>query len=246
MFKDLLSSRLIQAGLAFFVLVVGGSLLYSWHVQRTTEKEMARHARFLQGLQNQNETRLAEIVIVENGNETAESVHTPTERATNIAKDTETPVLPRDSESFEAMGAFLPADVGTEETLAEEVPVSPYGFGPYPEVPEDLPLMEPRSFDWTGKNEQDELVMRVMIKAWTEGDRSFRGAKMVDGKVLLYVPNTAHFRYRETTTEDGSVVRTRVLAVAPDIELPKEFHPGVRVLHFDEAAIDPYEYLDLL
>lgn len=37
MLRDLLSSRLIQGGLVFFVLVVGGSLLYSWHVHRATE-----------------------------------------------------------------------------------------------------------------------------------------------------------------------------------------------------------------
>ncbi len=40
MFNQLLSSRLIQAGFAFCVIVVGG-LLYSWHAQRMTEKEMA-------------------------------------------------------------------------------------------------------------------------------------------------------------------------------------------------------------
>ena len=33
MFRDLLSSRLIQVGLVFFVLVVGGSLLYSWQTR---------------------------------------------------------------------------------------------------------------------------------------------------------------------------------------------------------------------
>ena len=32
MLRDLLSSRWFQGGFAFFVLCVGGSLLYSWHV----------------------------------------------------------------------------------------------------------------------------------------------------------------------------------------------------------------------
>ena len=47
MFGDLLSRRMIQAGLVFFVLVVGSSLLYSWHVHRTTEAELARHNRLV-------------------------------------------------------------------------------------------------------------------------------------------------------------------------------------------------------
>ena len=42
MFRDLLSSRLIQAGLAFFVIVVGGGLLYRWHAHRTTEAEFGK------------------------------------------------------------------------------------------------------------------------------------------------------------------------------------------------------------
>lgn len=33
MFHNLLSSRLIQVGIVFFFLVVGGSLLYNWHVR---------------------------------------------------------------------------------------------------------------------------------------------------------------------------------------------------------------------
>ena len=41
MFRDLLSSRLIQGGIVFFVLVVGGSLLYSWHVRRATGRNLA-------------------------------------------------------------------------------------------------------------------------------------------------------------------------------------------------------------
>ena len=52
MYRDLLSNRGFQGGLAFFLLCVGGSLLYSWHIQRTTESDMARHDRFLQALEN--------------------------------------------------------------------------------------------------------------------------------------------------------------------------------------------------
>ena len=42
MFRGLLSSRLIQIGLVFFVVVVGGSLLYSWQTRRATVAEFTR------------------------------------------------------------------------------------------------------------------------------------------------------------------------------------------------------------
>ena len=41
MFKDLLSSRWIQGGLVFFIVVLSGSQLYSWHVRRTAPLESA-------------------------------------------------------------------------------------------------------------------------------------------------------------------------------------------------------------
>ena len=149
------------------------------------------------------------------------------------------------SEQIDIADDFLPDDITSEEVPTEKVSVSPYGFGPYPEIPKDFPLMEPRPFDWKGKDLEAELVMRVMIKAHTEGKIFGGAAVMIDGKVLLLYPNTAYFRYRETTTDDGSVVSTRVFATHPNIEVPDNLHPNVRVLHFDEAGIDPYEYLDL-
>ena len=56
MFRDLLSSRLILGGLVFFVLVIGGSLLYSWHALRTTESDMERHDRFFAGTRETERT----------------------------------------------------------------------------------------------------------------------------------------------------------------------------------------------
>ena len=47
MLGDFLSHRAIQARLALFALCVGRSLLYSRHVHRTTETELAQHERFL-------------------------------------------------------------------------------------------------------------------------------------------------------------------------------------------------------
>jgi len=52
MFRDLFSSRLIQAGLAFFVVVVVGSLLYSWHARRTTESEFGKRPQAVSPIVN--------------------------------------------------------------------------------------------------------------------------------------------------------------------------------------------------
>ena len=60
MFRDMLSgSRALLFGLVFFVLVVGGSLLYSWHVHRTTEAESLRADDVVSERENRNETSTA-------------------------------------------------------------------------------------------------------------------------------------------------------------------------------------------
>ncbi|MDE0017064.1 MAG: hypothetical protein OXU51_12805 [Candidatus Poribacteria bacterium] len=159
MFRDLLSSRMIQGGLAFFVLVVGGSLFYSWHGQRTTEIELARHDPFLKGREKQNETRPAEAVNDPTESKPPGFVNTPDENTGTLMSDT-TEVFENETDAL--ADAFLPEDFVSEEAPAEEGPVSPYGFGPYPEVPEDLPLRE-KPFDWTSKNVEAELLMRVIL-----------------------------------------------------------------------------------
>ena len=238
MFRGLLSSRLIQVGLVFFIVVVGGSLLYSWHTRRATVAE------FTQTDMVPHETR-SEKDTVDTSTVDFEQTETPFEvDDLQMSDDTDAPPIDETSEMLEMADAFLPDDlVSEEEAPAEDVPVSPHGFGPYPEVPEDFPL----PVYWTDRTERQELLMRVMIKAWTEGERFISG-NIVDGKVCLNFPNTVYVRYKEIPTADGSVISTRVIAGATDIEGPppgEDFPPGVRVLDFDEAGIDPYEYLDL-
>ena len=50
MFKDLFSNRLFIGALAFFVLIVGGGLLYLQHVKRQTAEELVRTQERIQAL----------------------------------------------------------------------------------------------------------------------------------------------------------------------------------------------------
>ncbi|MYA69389.1 hypothetical protein F4009_00010 [Candidatus Poribacteria bacterium] len=54
MLKDLFSNRLFIGALAFFVLCVGGSLLYDQHVKGQTAKALAESEDFLQWWQERN------------------------------------------------------------------------------------------------------------------------------------------------------------------------------------------------
>lgn len=253
MFRVMLSSRSIVIGLVFFVLIVGSSLLYSWHVRRTSESDMERHDRFLRGREKQKATRPIESVRVQNTPETTTVVETPPEPDASVATDA-TPELPSDSEFVEAMDAFLSDDTATEAPPAEEVPVSPFGFGPYPEVPDDyfgIPVwMQNTNLpDTTEKNV--ELIDRVLIKLWQQGDTAIVGGSTYRGKIYPHYEDTVYIRWTEATASDGTPYRyisrrkgASLLPTAEDIE-NGDIPPGFKIIELDNAGYDPYTFLDL-
>ncbi len=86
MFSHLLSTRAIQVGIAFFVIVVGGSLLYRWHVVETTKAELAERPTVRQHAETLNDTRIAPLDVATPG----EVITTPedTEPQRSEARDT--------------------------------------------------------------------------------------------------------------------------------------------------------------
>ena len=255
MFGDLLSSRWFQAGLAFFVLCVGGSLLYSWHVQRTTESEFAKRPQpVVSPLKNRSETNTAPVDFQTEG-----VVNTPEEHTeTPMPDETEAETID-ETEFSDLADAFLPDDVGTEEEApAEEVAVSPHGFGAYPEIPAGYPFTPfwlrppPKGNKSRDQLMRKELLSRVMVKAWTDGDHNFIGAGLTEGKVYLNYPDVIYVKYGEPyENKDGELIRpiTRVkgagIVLSPEDARNGITPPGYQVKDFDDAGYDPYTYLDL-
>lgn len=105
MFRALLSSRLIQVGLVFFLVVVSGSLLYSWQTRRATVAEFTRTDVV------PHET-LSEQDTVDTNTVDFEQSETPLE-VDDLQKSEDTDVAPIDetSEMLEMVDAFLPDDM---------------------------------------------------------------------------------------------------------------------------------------
>lgn len=246
MLRDLLSnSRAIQAVLAFFVLVVGGSLLYNWHVQYTTESDLERHDRFLQGLEKHDETRPVEAVSVPTEIETPGFVRTPEEiDEPQMSEDMD--VLPIDeaSEFADIVDAFLPDDFVSDEPAAENVPVLPYGFGPYPEVPNDYFRTPVWAYPDSEFTPGHELIDRVLIKLWKQGIYS-NGGGMENGRVYPIIRGTVYVKWKGDSIseyighpddDDGQII-----SILEDKGTPT----GITVLDYDAAGIDPYQFLNL-
>ena len=249
MFRDILSSRSIIFGLVFFVLIVGAAQWYSWQVRRSSSTEMARTNRFLQQLENKKETRTTQEATVQTDGKPLQSMETSWEiDDTDIQTSEETEAFIDAQENFDLTDMFLSDDSASEDKTVK-VPVSPFGFGPYPEIPEGFPFDNP--WDVPTTNATLELMHRVQIKLWNEGKRP-EGMSWEKGRVYPIYPNTIYVEWDYFETEDGSMERyisevtAGTLSPQADALLDEGIvPPGVTVYKYSEAGIDPYSYLGL-
>ena len=255
MFRDIFSgSRAIFVGLVFFVLVVGGSLLYRWHVHRTTDAEVAETQRKVQPLKNDEAARTAQDT-VDISTVDFEHAETPleTDDAQAVSNDTNVPSTDETSDGLDMADAFLPDDLVSAEAPAEDAPVSPFGFGPYPEVPADYPI--PPTWEREGYNtfspdtqRELELLDRVLIELWQQGERGFLGGSTDNGKVYPHYKNTAYVRYERTESGRRYIARYKgdpAIRISPEQLRTGDLPSHIRVLDMDSEGIDPYQFLNL-
>lgn len=133
--------------------------------------------------------------------------------------------------------------------IETDVKVSLYGFGPYPEVPEDMPNRHLYT-SWDDESYMGELLSRVLIKLWKSGERNFIGGSTKYGKIYPHYFNTVYVKRKLYRDSDGNVTGhfTQKLSgpfvnyTEADILDPP---PHLRVLDLESSGIDPYQYLDL-
>ena len=258
MLRDVFSSRAILIGVIFFVTIVGGTQLYYWRVRRIGEAELERTE---QALEKREETRTPMDVDVPIDTYTSDTSETPIVFNDTQPMAEETNALPSDAaESDDLLDTFL-TDETTSPEETDEVPVSPFGFGEYPEVPPGFPERFMPIWTWSdekrakaGSSEIDfELMHRVLIKLWNQGDRSFVGVKRQDhdGKVypiyrnVMYVVNWIERRngavrlpasFFGQSDEDINVV---------DIMRYERVPTGITFIDAHTEGYDPYQFLGL-
>ena len=151
-------------------------------------------------------------------------------------------------------------NIEQEKTTQTNTGVSPYGFGPYPEIPADFPF--PVEWNFPVSDAEHELIARVAIKLWTQGIETM-GAEMGDGLVYPNYINTVYINWDETTDDDdnpiqyisglggyppaclriveNNIARLGERGTMTTADIPSD----VTVKLYDEAGIDPYAFLNL-
>ena len=141
------------------------------------------------------------------------------------------------------------------EKTVSDVPVSPYGFGPYPEIPEGFGHVT-----WSRRSRDSELVMRIRIKLFAQGV-DVRGATMEYGKIYPTIKGIIYVRWDTDgdgkkyicellcTSEDGdrlSAIREAKFNRGEDDSLTEADIPSdIKIVHYEEGGVDPYEFLGL-
>lgn len=256
MFRNILSSRGFIAGFVFFVVIVIGTQLYSWHVRRTTQSELARTEQGVRQLQHKNETRTAQDI----GNpiDIGESEQPGQPRQEDILPfENDTPhVFPVDDVS-EGFDVEITDELDLFHRETEEVVASDF-----PEIPEGFPTdLHPVWVQFPNYKKGDmyahEMMYRVLIKLWNQGDHGFVNGVYRDNNNRVYplYHDVVYVEWDEITAEtpDGPIkqkVLTSWLSTDKSFTAAEVLtgvyatkYPGVEFVDFTTAGYDPETFL---
>ena len=235
-------------GIIFLIVLIGIAGVF-YMIQRSTDTEPdvvfePPSPEVIQKIKDDIAERNAQAIDAASTDTAPAESNTPT-------VDKPSTMIPPVTEKSEPTQAPQRTETPSENKVSAEVLVSPYGFGPYPEVPEDMPSRELYT-SWEEDDPESELLSRVLIKLWTEGERNFRGGSTLNGKVYPHYYDTVYVTYSEYRDAHGKIVRypsgirsgpfvrfTRADLLSPNPP------PDLRILDLESSGINPYQYLNL-
>ena len=250
---DALRHPLVFGALALSSLIVVGAYFGAqWYYSDVEPIDLPKNSTLAQRLPEAGRAPKVNLERVE-----PESEITPTESAP-------TPIIGVKSESVDDVLAEL-----SDEEFAllmaeveEDQPVSPFGFGPFPQVPSDYPdapIWEDYDYpegdaEFGGDFVRSlELIERVLIKLWSQGHRVSSGSTH-NGLVLPHYPDTVYVEWSYIEEPDGTTTRY-VSGITSGPDVPLSVHDtimeegtipfGLTVLNRDSEGIDPYTFLNL-
>lgn len=252
MIRDILTNKWIIGAVFILLIVATGCILY---YQQTTaaDKQAAAQAEKLLQTWQADKAKPPTPAKTESTKPPAENTPTAenptTDRTTNVNIAT------------------------SEKDNTEDVKMSAYGFGPYPEIPEGFEenVLTPIwiTIERYGPFSPDiinvrniELIERVLIKLWQDAPESrayMEGGFYRNGKVYVNYSNRAYVRYKSIELPDGTTQRVitswtggSLESPIPDPANPFESNssqiPGeIELIDLDteDPGIDPYTFLGL-
>lgn len=259
MLRDIVSNKWIIGTVFVLLIVAAGCILYYQHTTAPLREQAAKVDKMLKqrNAEKQKQT----------GSSDTSSTQTSADSKTKTAKKSKTDTTPITKNRDEGLQIgdivdgriYLGTEPPSPELLAEfgvhppsqDEIISPYGFGPYPELPEGF-----GPITWPRKSANSELMIRVKIKLLKQGV-PVRGTIMENGLVYPLIKGVRYVIWGEHegnqylkrslgTREDGDYMRSiKKEKEARDESITEADFPGIKLVPFEEAGIDPYTFLDL-
>ena len=249
MYRDILTNKWVLGGVGFLIVLSVACVLWYQHDTADERKAAAEAEELL---------RQSEIAKKATDMDSVAEQETDMVSADSTTQSAEKPTTKRgvkDTPSGETPTNLTEQRQETE--IVETVRVSPHGFGTYPEVPEDykakhgIPVWEAAALTGHPPPPREiELMQRVLIKLWVDGDKQWTGATMgKDSKIYVRYPNQAYVRYKTRQRVDGTTSRGIARWASGGTPKPKDGKTpsGVDTIDLDspEVGIDPYAFLGI-
>ncbi len=139
-----------------------------------------------------------------------------------------------------------------------DVPVSPNGFGPYPDIPAEMGIPKHGvKYYWEklSKNPKQELLAHVRIKLYQQGIQATGATYKQNGLIYPIIKGVRYVEWDTLEYPDGSVERYVTRSTGhPDDNFMREAEgrvleadiPGhLKIYTYPDGGIDPYDFLDL-
>ncbi len=128
----------------------------------------------------------------------------------------------------------------------EKISVSPHGFGPYPEIPEDYPYPH---VDWSKYHDNPmlELMTRVQIRLWKQGHRTEGILEKSNGLLYPISRGTVYVQRSYNGVYSSGTITGHPRDLSDDVKqqlMAGEIPAGLTVLDYDKG-IDPYKFLNI-
>ena len=138
------------------------------------------------------------------------------------------------------------ANTERDNIETEKVSVSPHGFGPYPEIPEDYRYPQ---VDWSKyhDNPMHELMIRVRIRLWKQGHQTQGILEESNGLLYPISRGTVYVQRSDNGVFSSGSIIGHPRDLSDDVKQQLragEIPAGLTVLDYDKG-IDPYKFLNI-
>ncbi len=245
MFRNIVGNKWVIGGVAFLIVFALACVFWYRYDTAADRKALAETAELIRQL-------AAKKAVPDDKMEQATDA--PVE---NTLTETAGAVVETDTRTDNEAKTYVAGDIfiGPEPPplpVSQDELVSPYGFGPYPELPEGY-----GPITWPRKNANSELMIRAEIELLNQGV-PVEGIVMSNGLIYPIIKGICYVEWGETSygrryirrstghPDDGDYMeaieeerrKRRESVTASDF-------PGIQLILYEEGGIDPYTFLDL-